>query len=242
MAPERRRLVRRARAAATVCASLLAAAPAALAAPPGPLTQLAADGGCITSTSPVPPFSPTPGCDNAGRQLLFSQPVAVSPDGGNVYAGSIDPNAPQQDPRGGGGLAIFGRSQPTGALTQLPGPDGCLRDASLPPADGCANDGRAVIIPTSIVASRDSRHVYSAQPNINAIAAFTRERPSGALDQLPGSAGCVDLPGPLHTPGCATGPGLGGVEWLAISPDGKHVYGAAFFALVAFSRDHGTGP
>src|SRR6266508_2665690 len=52
-----------------------------------------------------------------GRGLLGPFSVAVSADGANVYVASL------------GAVAAFARNPTTGALTQLPGAEGCLSEA-----------------------------------------------------------------------------------------------------------------
>ncbi len=68
--------------------------------------------------------------------------------------------------------------------------------------------------------------------------------PAGAvpsrLAQLPGPGGCIAL---VVSTGCGDGAGLNGVQSLAVSPDGKHVYAVASTdkALVVFARHANTG-
>ncbi len=70
--------------------------------------------------------------------------VAVSPDGRNVYATSVESDA----------VAIFQRG-PNGVLTQAPGDAGCIAEGG---AGGCRS-GRALDAADIVVASADGRNV-----------------------------------------------------------------------------------
>src|SRR5215813_5056146 len=61
----------------------------------------------------------------------------------------------------------------------------------------------------------------------------------GELTQLSGVSGCISEAGGS----CTLGRGLNGAGWVAISPDGNHVYVAAFdgSTVAAFSRNASTG-
>jgi len=61
----------------------------------------------------------------------------------------------------------------------------------------------------------------------------------GELTQLGGSSGCISAAGGS----CTLGRGLDGAGWVAISPDGNHVYVAAFdgSTVATFSRNATTG-
>jgi hypothetical protein len=61
------------------------------------------------------------------------------------------------------------------------------------------------------------------------------------LTQLAGTSACVSETG--SSGACADGVALDGIRSLALSPDGKFVYGAALNSdsVVAFSRNLGTG-
>jgi len=61
----------------------------------------------------------------------------------------------------------------------------------------------------------------------------------GELTQLSGVSGCISEAGGS----CTLGRGLNGAGWVAISPDGNHVYVAAFdgSTVSVFSRNATTG-
>ncbi|HEX5712919.1 MAG TPA: hypothetical protein VFX85_06370, partial [Solirubrobacterales bacterium] len=85
----------------------------------------------------------------------------------------------------------------------------------------------------------DGNNVYVGSFFGNAVAAFSRNPTSGALDQLAGSAACIAE----STPGCVTGLALKSVEGLAISGDGTSVYAATALsnAVVTLARNPSTG-
>jgi 6-phosphogluconolactonase (cycloisomerase 2 family) len=64
---------------------------------------------------------------------------------------------------------------------------------------------------------------------------------TGELMQRPGTEGCISEDGTGGT--CVDGNSLVGAGWLAVSPDGKHVYLASFWssAVATFARDTNTG-
>src|ERR1700739_107743 len=88
----------------------------------GRLTQSAGAAGCIAAN----------GAAGCAKALALSGPnsVAVSPDGRNVYATSLNSDA----------VDIFTRNPRTGALRQAAGGSGCIANAALP---GCTL-GRAL--------------------------------------------------------------------------------------------------
>ena len=196
----------------------------------------------------------------SGLSLVFT--VTVSPDGKHVYSVSID-----------GAVAVFARNPTSGGLAfvevEIDGQNG---------VDGLAF-GRDVVV------SPDGAHVYAAGLGDDAVAIFSRDAATGALDFLglvqdgvggvDGIDGAVALafaPGgtqlyvggnveraiAVFTRNPTTGAltfveaekdgvngvdGLFGVNDLAVSPDGAHVYAAAgaVSTLTRFGRDGTTG-
>src|SRR5262245_24664452 len=74
-----------------------------------------------------------------------------------------------------------------GALTQLPAEGGCISEGGTQTCtDGDLLDGAF-----SVAVSRDGRNAYAALVDGRAIAAFSRDRVTGALTQLPSPQGCI---------------------------------------------------
>jgi DNA-binding beta-propeller fold protein YncE len=96
-----------------------------------------------------------------GRGLTAAAFVTVSPDGKHVHVASLIGNA----------LAAFARDEQTGALSQLPGLDGCVSETGL---GGCAN-GKALVDNTGLAVTRDGKHVYLASWGSHAVAVFARD-------------------------------------------------------------------
>ena len=205
---------------------LAALAPAAFATKPKPgtLTQLRGKRGCLVDRSSKPGTCAVGRALKGAGPFMGSEAVAVSPDGRNVYATA----------RNSSTLMSFARNPKTGALRPIPGAT-CTAGVALPictPATG-------LIGPDVVAVSPDGDNVYVGAFFGSAVVAFSRNRSTGALAQLWGTAGCIAA----ATAGCATGIGLGSIEGLAVSPDGTNVYAAAAAsnALTELDRDPLTG-
>jgi DNA-binding beta-propeller fold protein YncE len=167
-----------------------------------------------------------------GRALFGAKDVALSPDGRNAYAGSLD------------GLAIFDRDG-RGALTQKPGDSGCITRTGTDRArDSCAR-APGLYGAGSVTVSPDGRTVYVTSADL---LAFARDGRTGTLTPIRGRAGCVAATGVRQGGGaCAGDPHVAGATSLAVSPDGRQVYavsgtdvgGAGAVAILA--RDRSTG-
>jgi DNA-binding beta-propeller fold protein YncE len=178
----------------------------------GALTQATDGTGCITAT-------PVAGCAT-GVQLAGANAVAVSPDGDDVHVTSLLSNS----------VTSFTRSA-TGQLTQKTGTSGCL---VLLIAVGCSL-GRELSAPEGLAVAPDGADVYVAAFRSGAIGDLARDADSGALVQKSRRPGC--LTGGA-TRDCLRGRGLRGASSIAVSPDGAHVYSAAFAsnAVSVFKR------
>jgi DNA-binding beta-propeller fold protein YncE len=194
----------------------------------GALTQLAGKNGCLVDSS-------ARGKDKScgvARALkgpgpfMGSRAIALSPDGKNVYVASSQSDA----------IAIFRRNPRSGALTQPKGTMGCIAAKG---ANHCATaiglDG-----PNSVAVSPDGRNVYATSRASNSISVFQRNQKTGALAQLPASAGCV---AGVPIPVCAVGRALVGPDVVIVSPKGENVYVGSFFgnAVAVFDRDPVSG-
>jgi DNA-binding beta-propeller fold protein YncE len=192
---------------------------------PGTLTQLSGKAGCLVDRS-----ARGHGCEVvralAGPgPFMGSRAIAVSPDGKNVYVAASKSDA----------IAVF-RPRRGGGLAQLGGAGGCIAASG---ADGCSTaiglDG-----PNSVAVSPDGRNVYATSRASNSLSVFQRNQKTGALTQLPASAGCV---AGVPIPVCAVGRALVGPDVVVISPKGENVYVGSFFgnAVAVFDRDPVSG-
>jgi DNA-binding beta-propeller fold protein YncE len=168
----------------------------------GALTQLAGSAGCIAEA--------TAGCA-AGIALKSVEGLAISGDGTSVYAATALSNA----------VVELVRDPATGALTQASDGSGCIVDSALA---GCAT-GRELAGANAVAVSPDDGNVYATSLFSNSVTSFNRTAATGVLAQKEGTAGCLIF---LRAAGCSFGRALQAPEGLAVSPDGRNVYAAAF--------------
>ena len=181
----------------------------------GYLTQLEGQGGCVSETG-------TGGTCADGKALARPVGIAVSPDNKHVYVASEGSNA----------VAVFGRNKLSGVLTQLSGTDGCVS------ADGTGGCSVAAGLEgvRGLDISPDGKQVYVVSQTANAVVVLGRNKTSGALSQLVGTAGCVSADA---TGGeCAEGIALDGARAVAVTPNGHQVYVGSHQsdAVAVFSR------
>ena len=169
----------------------------------GALTQATDGTGCIVGVAIA-------GC-TAGVQLAGADAVAVSPNGASVYVTSLGSNS----------VTAFTRTTNTGQLTQLSGTSACVINLL---AVDCSL-GRKLSSPEGLALSPDGANLYVTAFSSNALDVFNRDADSGAVTQKPRAPGCL-LGSP--PPGCSRGRGLSGASSVAVSPDGRNVYSAAF--------------
>jgi DNA-binding beta-propeller fold protein YncE len=169
----------------------------------GALTQATDGSGCIVDSALA-------GC-TTGTQLAGANAVAVSPGGGDVYVTALLSNS----------VTSFTRAATTGVLTQKAGTSAC---AIYVLAVGCSL-ARALQAPEGIAVSPDGASVYAAAFKSGAIGAFDRDAGSGGLIQKRNKRGCVSS---RPAPDCVRARGLLGASALAVSPDSRFVYSAAF--------------
>jgi DNA-binding beta-propeller fold protein YncE len=176
-----------------------------------------------------------PGCADRVPALNSVDALAVSPDGRDLYAVSsgLQPGTDslvtlQRDPRGGG-------------LRPLPGTRGCVESlpGSVCPTLAGLEGADAITI------SPDGRFVYVASEVSGAVRGFKRDRSTGILTPLLGRGGCVSSGNrAAGDVSCEQQePELGGARSIALSPDGRELYVAAYDpgAVVVLSRNPRSG-
>ena len=106
-------------------------------------------------------------------------------------------------------------------------------------AVGCSL-GRALSQPEGLTVSPDGASLYATAFGSDAVDVLNRNTTSGAVIQKARSAGCVTSGAAAD---CARGRALNGVSSVVVSPDGRHVYAAAFGsnAVSVFRRVTRTG-
>jgi DNA-binding beta-propeller fold protein YncE len=117
----------------------------------GALEQLRRTAGCLKPAG-------RPGGCAVARGIFFATEIEVSEDGANAYSSGESSNA----------VSVYSRDPDTGALTQLPGEEGCVSNSG---SEGCA-DGRALLRPGGVTAF--DANVYLAADGSNAVAVFSR--------------------------------------------------------------------
>jgi DNA-binding beta-propeller fold protein YncE len=166
----------------------------------GALTQAGDSSGCLAEA--------IAGCA-VGLALGAPEGMAISGDGANLYVATAVSSA----------LVVLARDRSTGALTQASDGSGCIVDT---PLTGCTTGVQ--LGGANAVAFNPGGDVYATSLLSNSVTAFTRTS-SGALVQKQGTFGCLVW---LRAVGCSFGRALRAPEGLAISPDGKNAYVAAF--------------
>jgi DNA-binding beta-propeller fold protein YncE len=184
----------------------------------GSVTQPAGAAGCVTQRV-------SSECALA-RGLRSPEEVTVSPDSRFVLVAGMRSSA----------VAVLAQG-PEG-LSQAEGAAGCIANGGGP--EGCA-PGRGLAGPVDLAITRDGRNVYAASSVGDAIAILQRNRTTGVLSQEPGRAGCISQGGGGGR--CIRGRALDEVWGVAVSPDGRNVYGvsAKVNMLGAMARDPSTG-
>jgi 6-phosphogluconolactonase (cycloisomerase 2 family) len=164
----------------------------------GALSQLPGTQGCINTDG-------SQGC-TAARGIRQPLMVALSPRGDQAYVAQGL----------GGGIATFSRDRATGALSQLPGAQGCI---TADPVEGCTpgHDFGQVSV---LAVTPDGRNVYAPDPISDGVTVLARDGAGGSLSQLGGNAGCVGHGGDF----CSKHSFLIEPLSVAISSDGLSIY------------------
>ena len=126
------------------------------------------------------------GCRD-GKAMESLRALAISPDGKNIYAASMDDDA----------ISVFDRRPGTGAVVQKSGKAGCVSDTSASDgADVFGTFGDCGLAPgldqiLGLVITPNGRYVYGAGFADDAITVFDRNERNGRLTRKGGADGCV---------------------------------------------------
>ena len=187
----------------------------------GALVQQTGPSACVSETG-------SGGLCTDGRALDEPRGVTVSPDSKNLYVASTTSD----------GVAVLSLNDKTGALAQLAGTAGCVTEDG---SGGTCADGVALGGARAIAISANGKSLYVAARDADAVAAFARDKTTGALTQLAGTDACTSETGTAGA--CANGVALDFPTGVAVSPNGKNVYVTASGsnAVAVFARNPGTG-
>ena len=233
----------------TASVSAFAREPSGALAPVAPTVLASASRNGRGRHAKPPPTTPYFGCVAGAGLTGVAQPrcgasvgglngvdaLAISPDGRYLYAVSYGLR-PGQD-----SVVALQIEPRSGALRPLPSGGGCWQ--SLPGSDCPAVAGLEGA--SAITISPEGRFVYVASQVSGAVRGFTRNGSTGALAPLDGDGGCVSSGNYADMDkSCELKvPQLGGARSLALSPDGRELYVAAFSpgAVVTLGRNPSTG-
>jgi 6-phosphogluconolactonase (cycloisomerase 2 family) len=178
---------------------------------------------------------PQPRCGANVGGLNGVDALAISPDGRYLYAVSYGLEAGEDS------VVALQIEPHSGALRPLPSRGGCWQSMSGRDCPTVAGLEGA----SAITISPDGRFVYVASEVSGAVRGFARNSSTGALTPLYGDGGCVSSGNYARgDQSCEQKvPQLGGARSLALSPDGRELYVAAFSpgALVTLGRSASTG-
>jgi DNA-binding beta-propeller fold protein YncE len=191
--------------------------------------------GCVTSNSDIANCTKIPGAtgEGTGTPLDRAMSLAVGPGDRRVYASGRDD-----------AVAAFDRDLSTGALTFASCVTANTTIAGCAVTAGATVDGAGSGLngPRSIVASPAGNDLYVAAEYDSAVVRLT-DSATGALV----FAGCHS--GDASTGGCtrvqatsASASGLGMIETLAASPDGRSLYSGSATADALTRFDRATPP
>jgi hypothetical protein len=191
----------------------------------GALTQPASPNGCIDDSRD--PVQPDTTCAHR-TALLNPYRVNVSPDGENVYVGTLNVFPPD----GIAGPGPGELSQFNADLTQLDPP--CLQQLGLPsgdlqPTTGCSLLSFGLILPSDVAFTPDGATAHIASL-FHSVGTYSRNADTGALAQAAPPGGCsIDprnlIPGTeLLAQLCQNAVPLNAPTSIELSPDGESAY------------------
>lgn len=189
--------------------------------------------GCVAGVAPA--GVPQPRCRAHLQALNGVDALAISPDGRYLYAVSYG-LSPGTD-----SVVTLQRDPRSGALKPLPGTQGCLQSL---PGSGC-HALAGLEGASAITISGDGRFVYIASELSGAVRGFLRNSSTGALKPLFRRGGCISSGKRAYgdVPCAVWVPQLAGARSIALSPDGRELYVAAFDpgAVVVLARNPKSG-
>ncbi len=200
----------------------------------GVLSPVAGAAGCYSNdgSGPAGPGTCTvapgagSGSGNGSPSSFELDGLVISSDGRDLYAASPKLNA----------IVSFAIDPVTGALTELPlAQNGCLAGATTA---GCA-PATGLLSPDSLTLSSDGTALYATSYEGSELAIFHRDRTTGALSQLSGTAGCVSVSG--SSGACATDSELSNPGPVIVSPDGTTVHVAGYSTKAVLTYTVGPG-
>ncbi|GAB1690230.1 lactonase family protein [Krasilnikovia sp. M28-CT-15] len=212
----------------------LAAFSATTSGPASSFTARATFGLTQTATPPCLNDNGSGGCA-AATGIIQGESVVISPDGKNVYVGSVGSST-------NSGVAEFSRNATTGALTQLGGNDKCASNGTV---TGCTPFPGALYYVYDLAISPDGKHVYATGFASDTIVSFSRNASTGALTPIAGVNKCL-YDSTQSSPPANCNPAarhIDGADGVVVSPDGAFVYVTSYNSdsLTVYARDATTG-
>jgi 6-phosphogluconolactonase (cycloisomerase 2 family) len=186
--------------------------------------------GCFSSLAKSEPACAEENAEMEVAAVADPAAIAISPNGASAYLISQGAN---------NAVVEFSRNPETGLLTKI----GCITDEAT--SSECATtSAKGLDLPYGITVSPDGKNVYVASLTDEAVAEFSRNTETGALEQIPGHE-CISGSAGSGCP-ITTAIGLKEVISVVVSPDGKNLYTAAGAKgaegdVAAFARDSETG-
>ncbi|MDW5597605.1 hypothetical protein VSS74_24860 [Conexibacter stalactiti] len=178
----------------------------------GGLTQPAGTAGCVRGGGAAGDCAAARGM-NAPIAGAFPSPLALAPDGATLYKGASS---------AAGGIAVFARDAGSGALSQLPGRDGCVANGAAT-ADCAGGLGVGGLWGIEAAPGGEAVLAFAYDGGIGArgdVAVFER-RGTGALTQRAAPFGCLSS---WPDPACLETRALTRTNNGTIAPDGGTVY------------------